>query len=66
MSLTKDQIVDVFTKALKGEQFSKVKIDMRMVTIDLEVGMTSGSLTSEAFITSEPSVSKGVIGENYF
>lgn len=39
---------------------------MRMVTFDSEVGMTSGSLTSEAFIASEPSASEGVKGENYF
>lgn len=59
---TKDKIDDILTK--EGEQFSKLNIDMRMVTFDSEDGMTSGSLASEALMAYESSSSKGVKGWN--
>lgn len=50
---TKDQIIDILTKAVKGEQFSKLMIDMRMVTFYLEAGTTYGLLVFEALMASE-------------
>lgn len=57
---TKDQIADILTKVVKGEQFSKLKIDMGMVAFDSEVGTTSRSLASEALMAFESSASEGV------
>ncbi|KAI5399766.1 hypothetical protein KIW84_064918 [Lathyrus oleraceus] len=58
---TKDQIADILTKTVKGEQFSKLKIDM-VVAFDSEFGMAYGSLASEALMAYESSTSKGVRG----
>lgn len=57
---TKDQIAEILTKAVKGEQFSKLEINTRIVAFDSEVGTTYGSLVSEALMDYESSTSEGI------
>lgn len=63
---TKDQIADILTKAIKGEQFSKLKTKMGMMAFDSEDGTTSRPLASEALIAYELPYSKGSRAWNSF
>lgn len=63
---TKNHIVGILTKVVKGEQFPKLNIHMGMMAFDSEVGTKFGSLAFKALVASEPSSFEGVRGGNYF
>lgn len=57
---TKNQVVDILTKVVKGEQFYKLKINMGIMAFNSEVGKTYGSLASESLMAFKSSAYEGI------